>query len=369
MHNGRQHGGSGWAVAVARVRRWAPLLLVASLLGVGFVGRASGGDTKAGTEGSTMATIATVAPVAASAAGGAADGSGVRQLRRGTQHDALYDIAFDGLRGVAVGAFGTVLATADGGATWAAQPFPLRKLALLSVAIKRGRCIAVGQSGIIFTADDCQTWKATAPVTPSRLLAVSVNGQGVAYAVGAFGTILRSGDWGKSWKALTVDWKGYTEDGAEPHLYDVQVGEDGTPTVVGEFELILRGNAAGDQWKALHKGERSLFGLAMLEDGSAYAVGQSGGVIASSDGGASWRSLSTGTQAILTGVHAAPNGVLIASGINTILVSKDKGASWTRLASKFVANGWHQALAAGRAADGKPRLLAVGSSGAILELD
>lgn len=304
----------------------------------------------------------------ASAAGAAAQ-EAVKLLHRGTPHDALYDVAFDGARGVAVGAFGAVLATADGGGTWERQLFPIGNLALLSVAISGGKCLAVGQTGIVFTADDCKTWKASVPVTQSRLLAVGVNKQGVAYAVGAFGTLLRSADWGKTWTPVVVDWTAHTEDGAEPHLYDVQVADDGSATVVGEFELILRSDAAGAQWKALHKGERSLFGLAVVDDKRAYAVGQSGAVLASADGGATWRSIATGTAAILTGVHATAQGQLMVSGINTVLASRDDGASWKRVTSKFIGNGWFQALAAAPAAGGKPRLLAVGSGGSILELE
>ncbi len=314
-----------------------------------------------------MAMAGAYAPGASAA--GASTQESVRLLHRGTPHDALYDVAFDGARGVAVGALGTVLASNDGGTTWERQLFPIGHLALLSVAVSGGKCLAVGQTGIVFTADDCKTWKASAPVTKSRLLAVGVNKQGVAYAVGAFGTLLRSADWGRTWTALTVDWTGYTEDGAEPHLYDVHVADDGSATVVGEFELILRSDAAGAQWKALHKGERSLFGLTVVDAKRAYAVGQSGAVLTSEDGGATWRTLPTGTQAILTGVHASTPGRLTVSGINTVLTSKDDGASWQRVTSKFIGNGWLQALAPAAAAGGKPRLVAVGSGGSILELE
>ena len=314
---------------------------------------------------------AAVATDAAAAEGDNAAGAaaGVKLLRRGTPHDALFDIAFEGPRGIAVGAFGSVLASGDGGASWAPQALPsTANLALLSVAMRNGHCIVVGQSGQVFTADDCKTWKLSPAVTPSRLLAVGVNAQGVAYAVGGFGTILRSADWGRTWAPQNVDWKGFTSDGAEPHLYAVHVAADGAPTVVGEFVLILRAGPDGKQWKALHKGQRSLFGLTMLDDGRAFAVGQSGAVLASSDGGANWRSLATGTEAILTGVYADAKGALLASGINTVLVSRNQGVSWQRLSSKSIAQGRHQALAAGKAADGKPRLLIVGSGGAILEI-
>lgn len=292
----------------------------------------------------------------------------VMQMRHGTAHDALYDMAFEAQHGVAVGAFGAVLATQDGGATWAVQKAPLGKLALLSVAIKAGKCIAVGQTGTIFTADDCQTWTPAVSGTKSRLLAVDVNALGVAYAVGGFGTVLRSGDWGKTWVPQPIDWKGITVDGAEPHLYDVHVAADSTPTVVGEFELILRGNATGKPWQVLHKGERSLFSLRVQEDGHAYAVGQSGAFLFSPDGVGGWVSHATGTDSILTGVQAMPNGAVIVSGINTLMVSKDAGFTWRRIVSPLVANSAIQALGSEAGNNKSPRLLAVGSYGSILQI-
>ena len=160
---------------------------------------------------------------------------GAKLIRQGTAHDALYDVAFEGERGIAVGAFGRVLVTTDGGTTWQVQPFPMKHLALMAVAMREGRCIAVGQTGIVFTAADCRNWELVLPLTKARLLAVAVNRQGVAYAVGAFGTILKSSDWGQSWAVQTVDWSTITEDGAEPHLYDIHVADDGTVTAVGRI--------------------------------------------------------------------------------------------------------------------------------------
>ncbi|WP_421881023.1 photosystem II stability/assembly factor-like protein [Methylibium sp.] len=294
---------------------------------------------------------------------------GAKLIRQGTAHDALYDVAFEGERGIAVGAFGRVLVTTDGGTTWQVQRFPLKHLALMAVAMREGRCIAVGQTGIVFTAADCRNWELVLPLTKARLLAVAVNRQGVAYAVGAFGTILKSSDWGQSWAVQTVDWSTITEDGAEPHLYDIHVADDGTVTAVGEFELVMR-SSDGKQWKALHKGERSLFGLSVVEGGTKmYATGQSGALLSSADGGVTWESHKTGTGAILTGVHATAQGEVLASGINAVVLSRDGGASWSPLNSKLVRNAWYQALAASEGAGGKRRVVAVGAGGTILELD
>jgi photosystem II stability/assembly factor-like uncharacterized protein len=309
-----------------------------------------------------LAAATTAAPVAT--------GEGVKALLlSGTAHDALYDVAFEGRSGIAVGAFGAVLTTGDGGATWSKQSPAPTKLALLGVAMRGGKCVMVGQMGAVFAAEDCRHWEASPAVTKSRLNAVSTNLSGRACAVGAFGTVLASSDWGRTWTQLPLDWNRITGQSAEPHLYGVHIGDEGAITVVGEFELVLRSTDGGAQWKVLHKGERSLFGLQVLDNGQAYAVGQSGVVLASSDGGATWRSLNTGVSAILTGIVVAPDGHVVASGINTILTSEDAGASWRSMESKLVKNAWHEALAASADSSGRRRVMSVGAAGTILEID
>lgn len=356
--------------STARGGRTRPAALLAQLAAAAVLlcGGAVWAVAQAADVAASAAAAAPVAPAPAVAAAAPPSG-GAKLLRHGTAHDALYDVVFEGERGMAVGAFGNVLATADGGATWQVQAFPMKHLALMAVAMREGKCIAVGQTGLVYAAADCKTWKAAPSMTKSRLLAVDVNRQGVAYAVGAFGTILKSTDWGQSWAAQTVDWSTVTDDGAEPHLYDIHVAEDGSVTAVGEFELVMR-SSDGKQWKALHKGERSLFGLSVVEGGKKmYATGQSGALLSSADGGVTWASHQTGTGAILTGVHATAKGEVLASGINAVVLSRDGGASWSPVNSKLVRNAWYQALAASEGPGGKRRVVAVGAGGTILELD
>lgn len=293
-----------------------------------------------------------------------------KAIRSGGAHDALFDLAFDGRQGIAVGAFGTILGSDDGGANWSALAVPPKTPVLLGAAIRGGHCLAVGQLGTILAADDCRQWRTVAPAGNARLMAVSLNGRGQAYAVGAFGTVLRSTDGGHAWQPVAIDWTGIGEGGAEPHLYDVHVADDGMVTVVGEFGVILR-SADGARWQVVHRGEQSLFGLAQAGDGNSYAVGQAGTVLASTDGGASWKALPTGSAAILTGVWSDGHGRIVTSGINTILRSDDGGASWRRIDSRLVTQAWHQAVAAARRdgeGQGAWRVMTAGAAGTLLEL-
>lgn len=304
--------------------------------------------------------VASVAPVFAAKA------SDVRLVRSGIAHDMLFDLAFEGAYGVAVGSFGSVLLSDDGGDAWHLADVPGAKLALLGTAISAGRCLAVGQGGTVLVADDCRNWQVADSGSNERLMAVGLNTNGLAYAVGAFGTVLRSEDGGHSWRAVELDWSALSPTGAEPHLYDVHVSGNGAVTLVGEFGLILR-SRDGDDWRIAHSGEQSLFALAVSGD-MAYAVGQGGVVLVSNDGSEDWHPLKSGTSAILTGVWSDGTGRVIASGLNTILHSEDGGRSWRQSDAGAHAHAAHMAIAASESVGGGQRVLMVGSAAAVLEL-
>jgi len=285
-------------------------------------------------------------------------------VRSGTAHEMLFDLSFDGTRGLAVGAYGAILASDDGGTRW--QPARAKdvSVALLGASISNGRCLAVGQGGVMLVSDDCRQWQSLAPVTEARLMAVSLNRHQLAVAVGAFGTVLRSRDNGHHWEALSLDWAQLNPDGFEPHLYDVHVADDGAITLVGESGLILR-SADGASWQVVHHGGPSLFGLSMVGT-RAYAVGQAGLVLASDDGGDTWRTQATGAAALLTGVWTDGRGRVVVSGVNTLIESSNGGVDWHPVGPKPQAS--LVAVSAAARSTGEARVMTVGTAATVLEL-
>ena len=285
----------------------------------------------------------------------------------GFAHDTLYAVSFEGRTGIAVGDFGLVIESADGGANWQRQSRAPTDRALLTVVRKGGRCLAGGQEGLLFYADDCRDWhKATTP-TAARIMAIDVGADGSAYAVGGFGTVLKSADAGKSWQALKVDWGKFAPEGAEPHLYAVHVEPSGSVVVAGEFELVLRSEDGGQSWKVVHQGKRSLFGLTAAANGDLYAVGQEGLILKEVQG--RWTELPSGTRSILTSVWARADGKVVAAGVYTVLYSADGGASWRADTSALATRGWHQAIAATPSTNGVAEVVLVGSAGAVLRVE
>ena len=122
----------------------------------------------------------------------------------------------------AVGGGGTILATADGGKSWAAQTSGTRA-DLLSVQFQSDgqHGWAVGDHGtILATADGGKSWAAQTSGTRADLLSVQFQPDGQhGWAVGFYGTILATADGGKSWAAQTS--------GTRADLWSVQFQPDG----------------------------------------------------------------------------------------------------------------------------------------------
>jgi photosystem II stability/assembly factor-like uncharacterized protein len=288
-------------------------------------------------------------------------------LLSGTAHDALFGIAFDGDRGLAVGAIGEIQETADGGKTWKARGAPPTPLSLLGAGIAGEQRAAVGQQGLILLAQGQGAWtKVADSATTARLFAVGLNTSGVIAAVGAFGTVTVSADGGKSWQLATIDWNRFVKDeGVQPHLYDVLVDSQGVITIAGEFGLILRSADRGATWVELNRGDASLFDLAIRSDGAGYAVGQDGTVLTTADNGKSWTALPTGSKSVLLGVWSAPDGHVLITGMHTTLESHDGGRNWKTRSDADFATGWY----AGVAGSASGALILVGNTGRIVRVD
>jgi photosystem II stability/assembly factor-like uncharacterized protein len=284
-----------------------------------------------------------------------------------TAHDALFGLCLEGDYGISVGANGLVLESRDGGNSWR-ELAPFTQSALLDVSCDTSPRLMVGQQGMVFREQD-GAFQAVDSGTDARLLSVDSNADGLAMAVGGFGTVLRSSDGGRSWETLPFDWEAILNDFLEPHLYDVDVAEDGVITIVGEFELVLRSEDGGDTWETTHKGEASLFALDLQPNGRGYAVGQDGRIVATTDGGVSWSSLDSPAGEILLDVWSDAGGKVYISGIRTMLRSDDGGGNWTSVQGGDLSTGWYQQIVVPDDDGAVGRVLMAGHRGKIISLD
>ena len=274
----------------------------------------------------------------------------VEVLESGIPHDKLFALDMKGSRGLAVGSFGLMRETEDGGETWTTAD-PLTTKALLGVTAAGDTQIVVGQQGTIFRRVEGADWKQVEAGLTQRIMDVGLNDSGLGYIVGEFGFMAKSEDAGLTWTMVTKDWESVNEEGYEPHLYGAVVKDDGTIFVAGEFGLIMMSTDRGQSFKQVHGGDQGVFDLHFANDGdgtsSGYAVGQEGLVLKTIDGGATWSSVAVDTSSNLLGVWSG-NGEVVVTAIRDLLRSRDDGKSFASFsADSQIGRTWYQGVAAG----------------------
>jgi len=274
----------------------------------------------------------------------------VEVLESGIPHDKLFALDMKGSRGLAVGSFGLMRETEDGGETWTTAD-PVTTKALLGVTAAGDTQIVVGQQGTIFRRVEGADWKQVEAGLTQRIMDVGLNDSGLGYIVGEFGFMAKSEDAGLTWTMVTKDWESVNEEGYEPHLYSAVVKDDGTIFVAGEFGLIMMSTDRGRSFKQVHGGDQGVFDLHFANDGdgtsSGYAVGQEGLVLKTIDGGATWSSVAVDTSSNLLGVWSG-NGEVVVTAIRDLLRSRDDGKSFASFsADSQIGRTWYQGVAAG----------------------
>jgi photosystem II stability/assembly factor-like uncharacterized protein len=218
------------------------------------------------------------------------DGKAFHQARAVPTRSVLTSVFFlDAQRGWAAGHDGTVLATSDGGETWAVLREELGKeRALMSVWFENAQHgLAVGQFGLVVeTEDGGKTWRErhlvdNAEQGERHLMALFAGPQGHLYAAAESGAVFRSTDNGHNWAMVQTDNKGSFWAGLSL--------KDGSLLLVGLRGHIYRSTDLGQHWQEVPSGtQQSLTAVVQLADGKVEAVGMSGAVLTSADNGATF---------------------------------------------------------------------------------
>ncbi len=195
---------------------------------------------------------------------------------------------------------------------------------------------AVGEDGtILATGDGGKTWTPQTSGTKALLNSVHFTADGqrggaVGGLVGEGWTILATLDGGKTWTPQTS--------GTSASLDSVHFTADGQRGwAVGANGMILATGDGGNKWTPQASGTAaSLTSVNFTADGQrGWAVGDDGTILATGDGGNTWTPQTRDTRAQLYSVHFAADGQRgWAVGANgTILATGDGGNTWTPQAS------------------------------------
>ncbi len=251
-------------------------------------------------------------------------------LRAATvQRLLLLDAARAGDRIVAVGARGYIVLSDDQGVQWSRARAPEAPLLTAVDFIDATHGWAVGHDSVILaTSDGGASWtqQFSAPAEQRPLMDVLFVSPESGIAVGAYGAYYETADGGKSWNARKIV-------PGDRHLNAIVQAAPGKLLIVGEEGTILVSGDAGRTWSPVaspYKG--SLFGAVVAADGAVVAFGLRGHIFRSTDAGHSWSAIDNASDATLMGATLLPDGAIVLAGAaGTVLVSRDDGRSFVAL--------------------------------------
>ena len=256
--------------------------------------------------------------------------------------DNLYDVkALDAREAWAVGNFGAIYHTADGGKTWQARESGTKSpLFGVDFAGPRDGWV-VGKSALILhTADAGATWtRQTNPISAQKpLFKVRALDARTAWAVGDWGAMTVTHDGGETWEDRSLS--------DDVVLYDVSFPDARHGFVAGEYGTLLATDDGGATWAKRPVGtEKTLFGVSFSSPTRGWVVGIDGLVLRTRDGGATWDvqrgAVEAGSIEELGFLEALKNpglyavrmagryGVVIGD-TGMLLITADGGETWTR---------------------------------------
>lgn len=231
--------------------------------------------------------------------------------------DDLYDIYFaDTEFGWAVGCWGKIFHTQNGGKSWSSQDSKTDSY-LYSVHFSdRLNGWTVGNKGtILHTQDGGETWDRQQSDTEKHLFKVEFLNKSEGWAVGYWGTIVYTQDGGENWldKSIKEDIAFNSLSIVGRHCW-----------VVGEFGKIYHTDNKGESWEKQLSGvgeDVSLFGVDFVSLSEGWAVGIGGTVLHTLDGGKTWKQISDPNISTETffDVVASDKGVFVVGGSGTII--------------------------------------------------
>ncbi len=245
-------------------------------------------------------------------------GKSFRQARSVPVSTPLTGVSFaDAQHGWAVGHWGAILASADGGDSWQIQRLSSEEdRPLFAVHFFNARQgVAVGLWSLVLTTDDGgQTWREQTLDAPPgygradlNLMGLFADAKGGLYATAERGQVLHSVDYGQSWS--------YLDTGYEGTLWSGATLADGSLLVGGQRGTLLHGSADGRSWRRVPLQSKSSVTAIVAAGRQVLVAGLDGLLVHSRDGGRSFQREDTADGVSLT-------AALLAGGDRPVLFSR-----------------------------------------------
>lgn len=189
---------------------------------------------------------------------------------------------------------------------------------------------AAGANGKVIRSDDRGAhWQVQAVPVAENLQGIAAWDGMRAVAVGGAGVVIRTTDAGKRWQEVAVPRSEVAN-----KLLSVRAYADGVAWAVGELGAVLGTTDYGQHWQRAVPEKDQAWNDICFFGARGILVGEFGQVMLTDDGGKNWRPAKSGTQSSLMSVYLRDASHAVAVGLSgVILVSDDGGMQW-RLAPR-----------------------------------
>jgi photosystem II stability/assembly factor-like uncharacterized protein len=244
----------------------------------------------------------------------------------------MLDSTTAGKRIVAVGDHGIILLSDDSGATFRqAKTVPVRST-LTAVDFTDDKMgWAVGHWGIILaTTDGGENWNIQRSDTSvdQPLFSVRFKDRDNGIAVGLWSLVLNTADGGKSWDSMDMPPPPGSSRG-DLNLFSLFASKQGSLLIAAERGAVYRSVDGGTTWSCIPTGYAGSFWTGIsLPSGTLLVAGLRGTIYRSTDDGKSWQEVVSGVKSSLTD-FASSDGRVYAVGLDGVLLeSSDDGMSF-----------------------------------------
>jgi photosystem II stability/assembly factor-like uncharacterized protein len=256
--------------------------------------------------------------------------------------DNLYGVkAVSPTEAWAVGNFGTIVHTTNGGTTWTPSESHTKSPLFAVDFADATHGWIVGKDGVVLrTIDGGGTWTAQkSPVGPEKpLFKVKAIDADTAWIVGDWGAIGVTHDGGATWEDRSL--------AADVVLYDVTFPDATHGFITGEFGTLVATSDGGATWEKRNVGvEKTLFAVAFATPEKGWAVGIDGLILRTVDAGRSWTVQRGATEGGSVedigfqdtlknpgfyGVQVRGQSGVVVGDTGTLLTTSDGGETWAQ---------------------------------------
>lgn len=212
--------------------------------------------------------------------------------------------------------------TNDTSKSWEAIELPPEILYRGLIFVDDRRALIIGNNGTLLASEDGgKTWAPRQVPTTEHLIDIAFIGES-GWIVGRNGLILHTSDGGKTWVQQKT---GIPQGLASVQFLDAQNG-----WAVGWMGVVLRTRNGGGTWETVKIGDASwsLTAVYFRDANNGYIVGMLGQMLRTKDGGETWTLQKLPTDGLLADVYYDKAGTGYSVVGNDVLLTKDGGETW-----------------------------------------